>query len=87
MTRTLFVSSGLIAVMLFGIIFENQMVESSATRLHNSTPLIDIADNTNTVLLPNRSPLVSFRLLFMTGSAFDPKGKEGIASLTASMLA
>ena len=87
MTRTLFVSSGLIAVMLFGIIFGNQMVESSATRLHNSTPLIDIADNTNTVLLPNRSPLVSFRLLFMTGSAFDPKGKEGIASLTASMLA
>src|SRR5881392_2187611 len=87
MTRTFFVSSGLIAVMLFGIIFGNQMVESSATRLHNSTPLIDIADNTNTVLLPNRSPLVSFRLLFMTGSAFDPKGKEGIASLTASMLA
>src|SRR5947209_3343484 len=87
MTRILFVSSGLIAVMLFGIIFGNQMVESSATRLHNSMPLIDIADNPNTVLLPNRSPLVSFRILFMTGSAFDPKGKEGVASLTASMLA
>jgi zinc protease len=37
--------------------------------------------------LPNRSPLVSFRILFMTGSAFDPKGKEGLASLTAAMLA
>lgn len=41
----------------------------------------------NSVLLPNRSPLVSFRILFMTGSAADPKGKEGLASLTAAMLA
>ena len=88
MTRTFFGSSGLIALLLFGIVFGNQIVESSATamRLHNPMVLIDIAD-TNTVLLPNRSPLVSFRILFMTGSAFDPKGKEGLASLTASMLA
>lgn len=43
--------------------------------------------DTNPVLLPNRSPLVSFRILFMTGSAADPKGKEGLASLTAAMLA
>jgi zinc protease len=39
------------------------------------------------VLLRNRSPLVSFRILFMTGSASDPQGKEGVASLTAAMLA
>ena len=38
------------------------------------------------VLLPNTSPLVSFRLLFNVGSASDPKGKEGIAALTASMI-
>src|SRR5437016_2849516 len=87
MTRTFLRSSGLVAVMLFGIIFGNQMVESSATRLNNSMPLADIADNANPVLLPNHSPLVSFRILFMTGSAFDPKSKEGLASLTASMLA
>src|SRR5437016_5417831 len=88
MTRTFFGSSGLIALLLFGIVFGNQIVESSATpmRLHNPMVLIDVAD-TNTVLLPNRSPLVSFRILFMTGSAFDPKGKEGVASLTAAMLA
>jgi zinc protease len=43
--------------------------------------------NQNSVLVPNRSPLVSFRILFMTGSAQDPQGKEGIASLTAAMLA
>lgn len=42
---------------------------------------------TNNVLLPNHSPLVSFRILFMTGSAADPTGKDGIASLTAAMLA
>src|SRR6058998_1660512 len=39
------------------------------------------------VLLPGTSPLVTFRILFMTGSAFDPPGKEGVASLTAAMLA
>ncbi len=39
------------------------------------------------VLQPNRSPLVSFRILFMTGAASDPKGKEGVAALTAAMLA
>jgi zinc protease len=39
------------------------------------------------VLQPNRSPLVTFRILFMTGSASDPEGKEGIAALTAAMLA
>ena len=43
--------------------------------------------DTNTVLLPNRSPLISFRILFMTGSASDPKGKEGLAALTAAMIA
>ena len=39
------------------------------------------------VLLPGTSPLVTFRIQFMTGSAFDPPGKEGLAALTASMLA
>jgi zinc protease len=45
------------------------------------------ASEQKSVLIPNRSPLVSFRILFMTGSASDPKGKEGLASLTAAMLA
>ncbi len=39
------------------------------------------------VLIPNRSPLVTFRIVFMTGAASDPKGKEGVAALTAAMLA
>jgi zinc protease len=44
-------------------------------------------NNIATVLEPNRSPLVSFRILFLTGAADDPKGKDGIAALTAAMLA
>ena len=36
-----------------------------------------------TVSLPNSSPLVTFRLLFNVGAASDPKGKEGLATLTA----
>ncbi len=39
------------------------------------------------LLQPNRSPLISFRILFNTGAASDPAGKEGIAALTASMIA
>jgi zinc protease len=40
-----------------------------------------------TVLLPNSSPIVSFRILFPIGSALDPQGQEGIAALAASMMA
>lgn len=39
------------------------------------------------VLMSNQSPLITFRFLFMTGSADDPAGKEGVAALTAAMLA
>ncbi len=38
------------------------------------------------VLHLNQSPLISFRILFRTGSASDPAGKEGVAALTAAML-
>lgn len=43
--------------------------------------------NIETVFQPGESPLVSFRIQFLTGSVDDPKGKEGLASLTAAMLA
>lgn len=39
------------------------------------------------VLVPNRSPLVTFRIQIMKGAASDPRGKEGVAALTAAMLA
>jgi len=41
-----------------------------------------------TVTLPSpSSPLVALRLVFRVGSQNDPKGKEGLAALTASMIA
>src|SRR3989449_9037496 len=52
-----------------------------------TTTLTAFPSKIPTVLLPGTSPLVTFRILFMTGSAFDPPGKEGLSSLTASMLA
>lgn len=36
---------------------------------------------------PSRSPVINFRIQFAVGSARDPKEKEGLASLTAAMLA
>ena len=44
-------------------------------------------DKIASVILPGTSPLVTFRIAFTTGSAFDPPGKEGLAALTAAMLA
>src|SRR5262249_1127396 len=52
-----------------------------------SSLLIASPARVSSVLLPGTSPLVTFRILFTTGSAFDPPGKEGLAPLTASMLA
>ena len=40
-----------------------------------------------TVALPGKSPLVTFRIVFTTGSASDPVSKPGLAYLTARMLA
>ncbi|MDQ6706334.1 MAG: insulinase family protein, partial [Acidobacteriota bacterium] len=39
------------------------------------------------VALPAKSPIVSFRIVFTTGSAVDPAGQAGVANLTAEMLA
>ena len=45
------------------------------------------SNNPNTVLQMSKSPIVSFRIQFLTGAVDDPAGKEGVASLTAAMLA
>ena len=50
--------------------------------------LTPVAPRIPSTLLPSRdNPLVAFRILFHAGSADDPKGKEGLAALTAAMLA
>jgi zinc protease len=39
------------------------------------------------VALPSKSPLVTFNIVFLTGSADDPAGKPGLAAFTGAMLA
>jgi zinc protease len=58
---------------------------ANKTAMKRSSPT-PAAGPVASVLQPNRSPLVTFRILFMTGSASDPEGKEGVAALTAAML-
>ena len=77
------VAAVFIAMMILGSVLT---ITKSIAATGRRTSNMNLTD-TNAVLLPNRSPLVSFRILFMTGSAADPKGKEGLASLTAAMLA
>src|SRR5260370_22472875 len=84
MIRRLIISLALVAIAVSGFVFAPEISKSTAAT-HDASDM-NSAD-TNTVLLPNRSPLVSFRILFMSGSAADPKGKEGLASLSAAMLA
>jgi len=45
------------------------------------------ANGITTVALPGSSPLVSIRVVFLTGAASDPADKPGTAALTAAMLA
>lgn len=42
--------------------------------------------DTNAVFQMSKSPIISFRIQFLTGAVDDPAGKEGVASLTAAML-
>jgi len=39
------------------------------------------------VARPSQSPLVDFRIVFLTGAAYDPADKPGLANLTADLLA
>ena len=56
-----------------------------AAPLTQSTPIARSGQGA-TVLQPGTSPLIVFRIMFTTGAALDPAGKEGLASLTAAML-
>lgn len=46
-----------------------------------------LSPGAETLLQPSESPLISFRILVRTGAASDPDGQEGVAALTAAMLA
>src|ERR1043165_3760997 len=76
----------LLPLLVIGLTCNGLAQESRRATLNAPQNRMNTA-NSNTVLISNRSPLVSFRILFMTGSANDPKGKDGLASLTAALLA
>ena len=48
-------------------------------------PAIEVAD-LDLTLQRSDLPLINFKLLFTVGSAADPKGKEGLAALSAAMI-
>ncbi len=68
--------------LFIAVLFLSTLVSPSA--LAQKTPAMA---NIPRVVVPNRSPLISFRFIFNTGAASDPKGKEGLAALTAALLA
>lgn len=86
MIRRWFVKLSIVAFVLVSTV-PGLAQKSNAAKTRRASRASMNSANTSSVLLPSRSPLVSFRILFMTGSALDPNGKEGIASLTAAMLA
>jgi zinc protease len=50
-------------------------------------PLSTVAPMEEVILQDPQKPILTFRLVFQSGSIDDPKGKEGITSLTARLLA
>src|SRR6185437_14069861 len=76
-----------LTLLVVGLTVSNAVAQKSRRPTRNAPQNRMNTANSKSVLLPNRSPLVSFRILFMTGSANDPKGKEGLASLTAALIA
>lgn len=77
------VKNGLAVLMVFAcalVSFAQNSKKDVATKNMNS-------NNSNMVLQMSKSPIVSFRIQFLTGAVDDPAGKEGVASLTAAMLA
>ncbi len=74
-------------LILFALAFPTfaQMKESKITAKaqENNMKSLDSAN----VFQPSKSPIVSMRIQFLTGSTSDPQGKEGVASLTAAMIA
>ncbi len=63
---------------------------SISAQKRGAKPMANNMNSTNSaggVFLPSKSPIISMRVQFLTGSVDDPAGKEGVAALTAAMLA
>jgi zinc protease len=62
---------------------DNPAAPALATKLELDP---EAGDPSPALLIPNRSPLISFRIVFPTGAAADPRGKEGLANITSQMI-
>ncbi|WP_243337715.1 M16 family metallopeptidase [Anaeromyxobacter soli] len=58
-------------------------VEAAAPAQAGARPAAEVP----VVAIPSKLPVVTAKLLFEAGSAWDPQGKEGLAGLAAAMLA
>ena len=47
---------------------------------------VEAAGGPQVIAMPGKDPLITLRVTFRTGAVDDPKGKEGLAALTASMI-
>ena len=70
------------AGLIFSLVFPTFAQKKAA-----KTPAKTMNSSIATVFQPGKSPTVSFRIQFLTGSVDDPAGKEGLAALTAAMIA
>jgi zinc protease len=67
---------------------EKSMASDTAPRaLPNLPPARPGADIKTVLLSSPRKPVVVFRALFLSGSISDPRGKEGLTALTATVMA
>ncbi len=55
-------------------------------KLASFAPSTDAGSNLEFIRQPSKLPIVNTKLLFTVGSAYDPKGKEGLSALAASMI-
>jgi zinc protease len=69
------------------IIFSPLLTTFAHAQKRSKTAPKPMNSNFATVFQPSKSPIISTRIQFLTGSVDDPEGKEGLASLTAAMLA
>ena len=60
---------------------------SEIPKLASFAPSRNTAAATNMLVQKSALPQIRFKLLFIAGSAQDPQGKEGLAALTAAMVA
>jgi zinc protease len=64
------------------------LIPTNGSTAHSAEPTQTKVADRNAILIPSPSnPLVSFRFVFRVGSQDDPRGKEGLAALTAAMIA